>query len=105
MSTELEAHEGGPRPRLREDLAAFAFGTVLAFLLLWYIHGTWQPNCAMVCGVVGGVITRRWIRPSYATFPDYIRRPVSIGVITLGTVFASWATLAREPLSGSASVS
>jgi len=48
--------------------------------------------------VVGGVITRRWVRPSYATFPDYIRRPVSIGVIVLGTVFAAWATLAREPL-------
>lgn len=101
MSTEVEALEadGGARPKLREDLAAFVFGSILAFILLWYIHGSWQPNWALVCGAVGGIITRRWVRPSYATFPDYIRRPVSIGVIVLGTVFAAWATLAREPLS------
>jgi len=101
MSTAIEVHEAddGARPRLYEDLAAFGLGSILAFVLLWYIHGSWQPNWALVCGAVGGIITRRWVRPSYATFPDYIRRPVSIGVITLGTVFAAWATLAREPLS------
>jgi len=101
MSTEVDAlaADVGARPRLREDLAAFAFGSTLALVLLWYIHGSWLPNWALVCGGVGGIITRRWIRPSYATFPEYIRRPVSIGVIVLGTVFAAWATLAREPVS------
>lgn len=101
MSTEVEALEAdaGARPRLREDLAAFVFGSMLALVLLWYIHGNWQPNWALVCGAVGGIITRRWVRPSYASFPDYIRRPVSIGVTVLGTVFAAWATLAREPMS------
>ncbi len=101
MSTKVEALEAdaSARPRLREDLAAFASGSVLALVLLWYIYGTWQPNWALVCGGVGGIITRRWVRPSYATFPDYIRRPVSVGVVVLGTVFAAWATLAREPLS------
>jgi serine phosphatase RsbU (regulator of sigma subunit) len=101
MSTTADASEAAAasRPLLREDLGSFLLGSFLALILLWYIHGNWQPNWAMVCGAVGGVITRRWIRPSYATFPTYIRRPVSIGVIALGTVFASWATLAREPLS------
>ena len=101
MSTEVEALEAdaSPRPRLSEDVAAFLFGSLLALILLWYIHGSWQPNWALVCGAVGGIITRRWVRPSYASFPDYIRRPVSVGVIVLGTVFAAWATLAREPLS------
>jgi hypothetical protein len=61
MSTEIEALEADARarPRLREDLAAFVSGSALALVLLWYIHGTWQPNWALVCGVVGGVITRR----------------------------------------------
>lgn len=66
MSTEVEALEAaaGPRPRLREDLAALVFGSMLALILLWYIHGKWQPNWALVCGAVGGIITRRWVRPS-----------------------------------------
>ncbi len=101
MSTEVEVlgADANTRAGLRQDLVAFVFGSALALILLWYIHGNWQPNWALVCGAVGGIITRRWVRPSYATFPDYIRRPVSIGVIVLGTVFAAWATLAREPLS------
>lgn len=101
MSTEVDAlgTQAGARPKLHEDLAAFVLSSILSLLLLWYIHGTWQPNWALVCGAVGGLVTRRWVRPSYATFPDYIRRPVSIGVVVLGTVFATWATLATEPLS------
>ena len=91
MSTEVDAleAEAGARPRLREDLVAFVFGSILALMLLWYIHGAWQPNWALVCGAVGGIVTRRWVRPSYATFPDYIRRPVSVGVVVLGTVLWS----------------
>ena len=89
----------GPAPRLYEDAAGFLFASALAFLLLRYVHGSWQINWALVCGVVGGIVTRRWVRPSYAAFPQYIRQPVSIGVIVLGTVFACWATLAREPYS------
>ena len=96
MSTESEALAGTPtRPTILEDVLAFIFASLLAFVLLWYTHGTWQPNWALVCGAVGGIVMRRWVRASYAGFPTYIRRPVSIGVIVLGTVFASWATLAR----------
>jgi len=36
---------------------------------------------------------------SYAFFPSYLRVPLSLGVVALGTTFASWATLAREPMS------
>jgi serine phosphatase RsbU (regulator of sigma subunit) len=100
MSSDSEDLAGpAPRPTILEDLFAFVFAALLAFVLLWYVHGTWQPNWALVCGAVGGIVMRRWVRPSYAGFPSYIRRPVSVGVIVLGTVFASWATLAREPFS------
>jgi len=95
-----DRHETSPTP-------AVASAVLLVFLGIDFFEVRIDDRCvvAHVGRWAGGVITRRWIRPSYATFPDYIRRPVSIGVITLGTVFASWATLAREPLSGSASVS
>ncbi|HJO02737.1 MAG TPA: PP2C family protein-serine/threonine phosphatase [Acidobacteriota bacterium] len=87
--------------RLSADLMAATIGTMLAYVLLLYLHGTRHPGWiwALVCGGLGGVGTRRLVRPSYTTFPPYLRRPLSLGVITLGTVFATWATLAREPAS------
>ena len=99
MSTDAEDLAGlAPRPTILEDLLAFGFASLLALVLLWYTHGTWQPNWALVCGVVGGIVMRRWVRPSYAGFPSYIRRPVSVGVIVLGTVFGE-APLHFTPVS------
>lgn len=87
--------------RLCADLLAATIGTLLAFVLLLYVYGDRHPGWlwALVCGGLGGVVTRRLVRPSYATFPPYLRRPLSGGLIMLGTVFATWATLVREPAS------
>lgn len=83
---------------LARDLVAGLLGTVLALVLLWYLHGRSMPGWALVCGGLGGILTRRWVRPGYATFPPYVRRFLSVGVVALGTLVASWATLVREPL-------
>jgi hypothetical protein len=84
---------------LLRDVLAAGLGIVVSLLLLLYLHNRWDPFWAVVCGGIGGVLARRWVRPSYAEFPRYLRIPLSIGVVVLGTLVASWATLAREPLS------
>lgn len=84
---------------LLRDLLAAGLGIVVSLLLIRYLHDRWDLYWAVVCGGIGGVLARRWIRPSYAEFPSYLRAPLSIGVVILGTVVASWATLAREPMS------
>lgn len=84
---------------LARDLMAAAWGTLLAILILWFLHERWLPGWALLCGGLGGVVTRWWVRPSYASFPSYVRRPLSFGVVALGTLFTSWATLVREPIS------
>ncbi len=101
MRTESAASGPSVGRRLGADLLAATIGTLLAFVLLLYLHGERHPGWiwALVCGGLGGVAMRRFVRPSYATFPPYLRRPLSVGVITMGTVFATWATLAREPAS------
>lgn len=101
-----DAPGGGARRDLRGllgalalDLVAAVWGTLLAFLILWFLHDRWLPGWALMCGGLGGVVTRWWVRPSYASFPSYVRRPLSFGVVALGTLFTSWATLVREPIS------
>ncbi len=95
----MVAQEGrSEERRWTRDLIAGILGTFLAFLLLWYLHAEAQPGWALVCGGLGGIVTRRWIRTSYASFPHYLRVPLSVGVVALGTTITSWATLAREPL-------
>ncbi len=93
----------GPSQRLLADLTvdllSAAGGSVLAAGLLWYLHGAWQPGRALICGIVSGILLRRAVRPSYATFPSYLRRPLGIGVVLLGTIVAAWATMVREPSS------
>ncbi len=97
--------ESAPDPgigqRLAADLLAATIGTLLAYVLLLYLHGERHPGWiwALVCGGLGGVTTRGFVRPSYSAFPPYLRHPLSVGVIALGTVFATWGTLAREPAS------
>ena len=85
--------------RLLFDLLAIAGGTGLALLLLWYLHGAWQPGRALGCGLISGVVMRRMARPTYSSFPAYLRRLIDTGVVLLGAILTSWATLAREPLS------
>jgi len=99
----LPLEPDAPRPssakRLLFDLIAVAGGTGMALLLLWYLHGTWHPGFALGCGLISGVVLRRMARPSYSSFPAYLRRPIDTGVVLLGAILTSWATLAREPLS------
>ncbi len=82
--------------RLLFDLLAVAGGTAAAFVLLWYLYGEWQPLWALGCGVISGIFLRRMARPTYRTFPAYLRRPVDTGVVLFGAITTSWATLARE---------
>jgi signal transduction histidine kinase len=82
--------------RLLFDFLAVAGGTATAFVLLWYLYGEWQPLWAVGCGVISGVLLRRMARPTYRTFPAYLRRPVDTGVVLFGAITTSWATLARE---------
>ena len=86
-------------PRLLFDLIAVAGGTGLALLLLWYLHGAWHPILALGCGLISGIVLRRVARPSYGSFPGYLRRPIDTGVVLFGAILTSWATLAREPTS------
>jgi serine/threonine protein phosphatase PrpC len=90
---------GASRPRLGHDLVAATLGTAISICLLWYLHGRWDPYWALICGGIGGLVARRLVRPSYIGFPRYLRLPLSFGVVALGTLVASWATLVREPLS------
>lgn len=107
MASNLDEAAGGEPRRsaravfasLSRDLVAGAWGTLLAILILWFLHYRWMPGWALLCGGIGGVVTRWSVRPSYASFPPYVRRPLSVGVVALGTLFTSWATLVREPAS------
>lgn len=84
-------------PAWINDVVGALWGAVLALAILWYLHEDWQPSWAAACGFCG-LLVRHWVRPTYRTFPYYLRVPLSIGVVALGTLFAAWATLAREPL-------
>lgn len=81
------------------DLLATAGGALLSLLLLWYLHGGWQPGWALLCGGLAGFGLRRAVRPSYSSFPPYLRNPLGAGIVVLGTVVASWATMVRQPSS------
>lgn len=87
------------RADLAGDLASAIAGWLVALLLLRYLHDAWQPGWALACGLLAGIVLRRLVRPNYASFPLYVRRPLGVGVVLLGTIVASWATLAREPWS------
>ncbi|MGD8328878.1 MAG: histidine kinase [Acidobacteriota bacterium] len=81
------------RGLLRE--IAFAFSSaLLALLLLYYLHGELLPYWALGCGLVAGVLLRHALAPNYATFPNFLRRPLNLAVVLIGTIFAVWATLA-----------
>ena len=79
---------------LSVDLVAFVAATSLAWFLLWYLHGStqpaWQP---WTCGFLGGVVLRRWLRATYASFPAFLARLFGSGIALVGTVLAVLGTL------------
>ncbi len=80
------------------DVAYAPASTGLALLLLWYLHGVWQPWWALACGVGAGLVLRRVVAQAYAAFPPFLCRPLDAGVVLVGTFLGSWATLAGYPL-------
>lgn len=88
----------GPWRRIGIEVAAAAAGSLVAAFLLWYLHDSLQLAWAVLCGVVGGVVVRRLVAPAYASFPDFLRGPLELGTVLLGTVLAAWATLVTYPL-------
>jgi len=73
----------------------FALGSaVLALFLLRYLHDAWLPYWALGCGLVAGVFLRQAVAPNYASFPNFLRRPLNLAVVSIATIFAVWATLA-----------
>ena len=92
------------RPRARPwipglaDVAYAPMATALALLLLWFLHGIWQPWWALACGLGTGVVLRRVVAQAYAAFPPFLCRPLDAGVVMVGTFLGSWATLAGYPL-------
>ena len=63
-----------PRPPHRRglrgvvsDLAAALGGALVSLLLLWYLHGAWEPVWALLCGGLSGILFRRLVEPSYAS--------------------------------------
>ncbi|MFQ5745387.1 MAG: sensor histidine kinase [Acidobacteriota bacterium] len=85
---------------LLKDLLFTLGGALVALLLLQYLHGQWQPSWALGCGVVAGIFVRRAVAPSYASFPDFLRRPLDLSVVLLGTLLAAWGTLAAPRYGG-----
>jgi len=73
----------------------FALGSaLLALFLLYYLHREWLPFWALGCGIVAGVFLRHALAPNYSSFPNFLRRPLNLAVVLIGTIFAVWATLA-----------
>ena len=81
----------------------FAIGSAaIALLLLYYLHELWLWDWALGCGFLAGVLFRRALLPTYVTFPTFLRRPLNLAVVLLGTIFAVWGTLAAPGFGGAA---
>ncbi len=79
----------------------FVLGSAaIAVLLLYYLHELWLWGWALGCGFLAGVLFRRALLPTYATFPTFLRRPLNLAVVLLGTIFAVWGTLAAPRFGG-----
>lgn len=81
------------------EVAALVAGSALAAALLAYLHGSFQPDWALLCGVLGSLVVRNAVAPVYASFPGYLRRALGAGVAALGVIVATWGTLALQPAS------
>lgn len=79
---------------------AFALGSaVLALGLLRYLHEAWMPYWALGCGLVAGALLRHALAPNYASFPNFLRRPLNLAMVLVGTIFAVVGTLAAPSYS------
>ena len=79
--------------RVLNEIWAALGASAAAFLLLYYLHEEWLWDWALICGVLG-VLFRQAMLPTYASFPGFLRRPLSLAVVLLGTIVAVWGTLA-----------
>jgi signal transduction histidine kinase len=83
---------------LAVDFVAFTGASALAWSLLWYLHGTpqqaWQ---SLACGALGGVVVRRWLRATYAEFPDFLARIFGTGIVLVATALSVLGTLGLGP--------
>lgn len=61
--------------------------------MLYYLHEQWQPGWAAGCGVFAGAVVHRAVEPAYSGFPAFLRRPLTLAVLLVGTILAVWATL------------
>lgn len=75
-------------------------GTIGALFLLWYLHREWLFLWALVCGLFAVLFVRRMVAPTYEAFPDFLQRPLDASVVFLGTIIATWATLASPRFGG-----
>lgn len=89
---------GRARRELLTDVVLGLLGSGTALLLLRTAHGVWQPGWALGCGAFGGVLVRRAVAPGYSSFPDFLQRPLNVGVTLVGTVLASWGTVLGQGL-------
>lgn len=80
------------------DAVAVVASTIVALSILRLLHEAWQPGYALACGLFAGALLRRLVTPTIGAFPTFLRRPLDAGVMLLGTLLASWATLLRYPV-------
>lgn len=102
MNLRPRGTDAAPAPRgraLAGEIAALVGGSLVALLLLWYLHEQWQPGWSLLCGSLSSAVLRRLVRPNYAHLPPFLQGPVDKGVIVLGAILFSWATLALHPSS------
>ena len=79
--------------RVALDLAFSVLASLVAFLLLRYLHDEWQPLWALACGVLAAAVVRRAVVPTYRGFPRFIRWPLDLAVTLVATILVAWATL------------
>jgi len=78
------------RRELVTDVVLGLLGSGVALVLLRLANDAWQPGWAGGCGIFGGVLVRRAVAPGYSSFPEFLQRPLDVGVMLVGTVLACW---------------
>jgi LytS/YehU family sensor histidine kinase len=87
---------------LLADLAALIATSGLTLFLLRYLHGAerdWMPWTAAIGGILVGIVARRAARAAWPDVPAVLARPVTAGVLAIGSVLIALASLAGAPAS------